>query len=75
MITILATLALEHVNEPQVNGGNHGGGCKMLAKCCRIGFLSYISLVFPPVSTTCDLEAEFWVAEADMQLIPVPYNP
>ena len=27
MITILATLALEHVNEPQVNGRNHGGGC------------------------------------------------
>jgi hypothetical protein len=42
---------------------------KMLAKCCRIGFLSYISLVFPPVYTTCDLEAG-----ADMQLIPVPYN-
>jgi len=47
---------------------------KILAKCCRIGVPSYISLVFPPVFTTCDLEAEFWVAEADMQLIPVPYN-
>jgi hypothetical protein len=47
---------------------------KILAKCCRIGVLSYISLVFPPVFTTCDLEAEFWVAEADMQLISVPYN-
>jgi hypothetical protein len=47
---------------------------KILAKCCRTGVLSYISLVFPPVFTTCDLEAEFWVAEADMQLISVPYN-
>jgi hypothetical protein len=57
---------------------------KILANCCRIGLLSYISqqqvsrtaftyVVFPPVFTS-DLEAEFWVAEADMQLIAVPYN-
>jgi hypothetical protein len=28
----------------------------------------------PPLTAIRDEETDFWVAEADMQLIPVPYN-
>src|SRR5271166_3822221 len=53
-LLLAESLRLAHAAAPGV------ARLKILAKCCRIGVLSYISLVSPPVFTTCDLEAEFW---------------